>query len=291
MPDEHTQPYDGLARWLAEDTADDPSMPRTATDDDERPRRRRNLRIAALALPWVITLGALVATAGIGDPPADHVGGRRSSGVAAADGAPRPGGVQPSAADHGSEGEPAAADTAATGARRPPDGLTGVAIGLVRDAITARHGDTTRAVDVATAERPRPLERGHWLVRVRVVVLAGDTRRWRSATHEVWAVPVAARAGGVVGVDHPWRVASERPRIVPTGWHTAEVDRSAVTAALRRIAARPADDLDAQRHPDLTGIIRVRTAADDGAHVWLGTEPDVHVLGAGERVVAEEDAS
>jgi hypothetical protein len=270
MSDERAQPYDGLARWLGEED-DDPSMPRSSGGDDERPRRR-HIRAVGLVAPWVITLVVLVVTSSAGGPAGDASHPPAGDRVVAA------GGDGPS---------PERRSGPDAGAQRTPDGLGATATALVRDAITGRHGDTTRAVDVATAERPRPLGGAHWLVRVRAVVLRGDARRWRTATHEVWAVPMATRAGRVVGIDRPWRVAVERPRIATTGWSAAEVDHAAVTAALRQVDARPADDLDAEQHPDLAGIIRVRTAADGGAHVWLGTQPDLHVLGAGDRRAAE----
>ena len=277
MTDERAQPYEGLARWLGEDTGDDPSMPSTAAGGRDGPRRGR-IRALALVVPWLATLAVLAATTRTGDapagtPPAPPVSDAGEQSHAATAGHPTP--------DRG--GQPPD-DTAATatpdGGQQPPDDLAATATGLVRDAITGRHGDTVRAVDVATAEPAHPLGGDHWVVRVRAVVLRGDTRRWRSATHEVWAVPMAARAGQVVGTDHPWRVSSERPRITVSGWVPAGADRAAVADALRRSGMRPADDLDAQRHPDLGGILRVRTAARGGGHVWLATEPHLRVLGA-----------
>lgn len=275
MSDERAQPYDGLARWLGEDDGDDATMRSVPGDGDERPRRR-HIRAVGLVAPWVITLAVLLATFSAGDASRLPAGDRVV--VAGRDG-PRSAPTQPPS--------PARRSGPDAGGQRTPDGVAAAATGLVRDAITGRHGDTTRALDVATAERPRPLGDDHWLVRVRVVVLRGDARRWRTAAHEVWAVPMAVHTGRVVGVDRPWRVAVERPRIAATRWSAAAVDHAAVAAALRQIDARPADDLDAQQHPDLAGIIRVRTAADGGAHVWLGTQPDLHVLGAGDRRAAQ----
>jgi hypothetical protein len=304
MPDERAQPYEGLTRWLHEDTGDDPSMPGTAPDERDGPRRGR-IRAIALALPWLVTLAVLAATTWTGDAPAGpppaapaSEAGEQSHPPTAGHpipdgGAQPPDGLTASAAPDG-DGQPPddpAATSTPEGEQRPPDGLAAIATGLVRDAITGQRGDTVRAVDVATAEPADPLGGDHWLVRVRAVVLRGDTRRWRSAAHEVWAVPMAAHAGQVIGVDRPWRVSSGRPRITVSGWGPASVDRAAVTDALHRSGTRPADDLDPQRHPDLGGIIRVRTAAGGGSHVWLATEPHLHVLGAGPGTTVSESPS
>jgi hypothetical protein len=288
MPDERAQPYEGLTRWLHEDTGNDPNLPDTAPDERDGPRRGR-IRAIAIALPWLVTLAVLAATTRTGDAPA----GPPPAAPASEAGGQPPEGLTATATPD-SDGHPpddAGAPSAPDGDQRPPDGLAAIATGLVRDAITGQRGDTVRAVDVATAEPADPLGGDHWLVRVHAVVLRGDTRRWRSAAHEVWAVPMAARAGQVIGVDRPWRVSSGRPRITVSGWVPASVDRAAVADALHRGGTRPADDLDPQRHPDLGGIIRVRTAAGGGSHVWLATEPRLHVLGAGPGTTASEGPS
>jgi hypothetical protein len=162
-----------------------------------------------------------------------------------------------------------------------PDGVAATAVRLTRDALTGRDGTVTTAVDVAIAEPPLPLGPDQWLVRVQAVVLRGDTRRWRSATHETWAVPVGVRHEAHVGLEAPWRVALEEPVVTRPDWQAATVDERAVRSALRTVGARGAPDLAAQQHPALPHVIRVRIAGPEPAgHIWLTTEPTERVLGA-----------
>jgi hypothetical protein len=197
--------------------------------------------------------------------------------------------VVPSQADDSSP-EPAAAarerddapaDSVAGATPPTPTGIAAAAVRLVRDAVTGRRAGATAAIDVAVPEPPRPLNSHQWMVRVQTVVLRGDARRWRSATHEVWAVPVGLRAGRAVGLDHPWRVSIETPLIAPVDWSAATVDEDAVRAALRAVDARAAQDMGAQQHPTIADVIRVRIADTEQArYVWLTTQPAIRVLGA-----------
>ena len=176
------------------------------------------------------------------------------------------------------------------GATPVPAGAAATAVRLVRDAVTRRHADTSAALDVAVAEPPRPLGTNQWAVRVQAVVLRGDARRWRSATHEVWVVPVGLHAGRPVGLDHPWRVATEAPTIMRESWNAAAVDQPAVRSALRAIGVRAGHDLQAQQHPTLPNIIRVRVI--DGGQtrrLWLTTRPAVRVVGATEGATAPSE--
>lgn len=308
MSDHRSQPFEGLARWLADDPGDDPSIPRATTADagdnratphdatpagtaapydratpDHRvvPNRRRTsarrgTRAAALVAPWLVALAVLAVPARTNstrspraDPPAVDVVPSQADDWSS----------QPAATARNRDDAPANSVAGAT----PPThaGVAAAGVRLVRDAVTGRRAGTTAAIDVAVPEPPRPLNSEQWMVRVQTVVLRGDARRWRSATHEVWAVPVGLRAGRAVGLDRPWRVSIETPLIAAVDWSAATVDEDAVRAALRAVDARPAHDMGAQRHPTIADVIRVRIAdAGHARYVWLTTKPTIRVLGA-----------
>ena len=262
MSDDPALRFDGLTQWLGEDPDDAPPPTGGANAPDREPggdRRRRSsprriARAGALVAPWLVALAVLVSSTGTTDPAAD---------------ATPPVAPQPPPTPEGTATSPVPAGAAATAVR------------LVRDALTRQHAGASAAVDVAVAESPQPLGADQWAVRVQAVVLRGDARRWRSATHETWVVPVGLHAGRPVGLDHPWRVATEDPAVTPVRWSAAAVDERAVRSALRTIGVRAARDLHAQQHPALAHIVRVRVA--DGyqiRHLWLTTRPTVHVVGA-----------
>ncbi len=167
------------------------------------------------------------------------------------------------------------------GRRTADDAIAGpVAVRLVRDAVTSTGDGTATALDAAAAEPPDPLGDDLWIVRVHAVVLHGDRRRWRSASHEIWAVPVGRRNGAVVGLDHPWRVADGADRIVDTAWEPAAVDLDEVRTALRRAGIPAVADLRAERHPQRVALLRaVIGAGPHQRHVWLRTTPVLEVLG------------
>jgi hypothetical protein len=298
MSDDRAQPFVGLAQWLGEDpdgdAPPDDREPDPHTPSGRAPRRgasRRTARAIALVAPWLVALAALAAPTGRASHQPGPVApdGRQTSADARPDHGVTPPASEIAAAASVSE-IAAAASASETGAPAPsmaadagpvPPGTAATAVRLVRDAVTGRHGDTTAAVDVAVAEAPRPLGPDQWLVRVQTVVLRGDARRWRSATHETWAVPIGLRSGTPVGLDAPWRVAIDDPVITTAEWGAADVDEDAVRSALRSIGARAAQDMHAQQHPTLTHVVRVRVAeAGRTRRVWLTTHPTVRVLGA-----------
>lgn len=303
MSDDHTRPFEGLNRWLGDEADASPSMP-TADPADREERSgaaRRAFRGGALLLPWLLAAVVVVtATAGPPGAPAPEArtaaggpgGGSARTDAPRADGATArpPGAPDATASDEtGAAQPPGAADagarpagTAPPGAEVGADALLGAtAVGLVRDTVTGRRGGRTSALDVAVPEPPRPLAGDEWLVRVHVVVLRGDARRWRSATHEVWAVPLGVVDGRPVGRDRPWRVDAGTPRVDAGRWTPATVDEHAVRAAVRATGARPATDLAAEQHPTAAEIVRVRvTGAGPARRVWLRTDPGVAVLGA-----------
>lgn len=269
MSDDHTRPFEGLNRWLGDEADASPSMP-TADPADREERSgaaRRAFRGGALLLPWLLA-AVVVVTATAGPPGAPDATASDETGAA----------QPPGAADAGAR----PAGTAPPGAEVGADALLGAtAVGLVRDTVTGRRGGRTSALDVAVPEPPRPLAGDEWLVRVHVVVLRGDARRWRSATHEVWAVPLGVVDGRPVGRDRPWRVDAGTPRVDAGRWTPATVDEHAVRAAVRATGARPATDLAAEQHPTAAEIVRVRvTGAGPARRVWLRTDPGVAVLGA-----------
>lgn len=279
MPDESSRPYDGLARWLS----DEHPLPVDPAAVDPPPRRRQ-LRTIILTLPWVAMLVVLTTTALTDDattddsvtPPVATPGATDLGGATSVTG----GAIEPDTAVTGADAAGAREVSGTTGARdhEPPGAVAAVAVGLVRDAVTTSTDSASSAVDLATAGGALALGPEQWLVRVRVVLLRGDTRRWRTATHEIWAVPVGTRSGQVVGLETPWRVARDRPSVASLEWSPTRVDDAMVRAALARADIEPDDDLDAQRHPDLVGIVRVRTAAH-GHYVWLRIQPEPQVLG------------
>lgn len=262
MPDDSAPPFESLSRWLGDDAHDEPGLPSATPTDRARHRRppRRVIRAAALLLPWLIILAVLGARA------ADMATDTTTS----PGGGPSPASAARSPGHLAEAGDPPA----------PADQMGALAVRLVRDALTGRRADGTTAVDVATPESPRALGSDQWLVRVHVVVLRGDARRWRSATHEVWAVPVGLRPAGAVGLERPWRVATDHPRVRSGRWSAASVDEAAVRVALRGAGLRAAEALDAERHPAIAGIVRVR-AADGGrtTRIWVRTTPTAQVLG------------
>jgi hypothetical protein len=289
MPDDPAQPFDGLTRWLSDDASDSPSMPTPPAahrEDSRQPSLRRGARAAMLAAPWVIVVAVLVSPLRTTGSQATGVTGPAqpsptATGAASpADTASPPGVASP--ADTASPAGAAPPGVAPPGVTPPAPGSAGAtATRLVRDALTGAHAGRVTAVDVAVPEAPRWLGAGQWMVRVHAVVLHGDAQRWRSATHEIWAAPLGMHSGRLVGLDHPWRVATDDARIAPSRWEPAAVDEAAVRSALRTVGAQPAGDLHAEQHPAITDIIRVRVAG--GArqrHVWLRIRPTVHVLGA-----------
>jgi hypothetical protein len=228
-------------------------------------------RIVALLAPWIVVLAVLAA--------AQHTTGDTVRTTADRDGAAT---TLASDAATASATIPAGApsDMAGEGSSVPaPADVPATAVRLVRDAVTGRHAGATTAIDVAVPEAPRSLGADQWLVRVHAVVLRGDTRRWRSATHEVWAVPLGMSGEQVVSLDTPWPVATTRPRVARGRWTSEVVDQKAVRTALREAGLRPAGNLAAERHPQVPYIIRVRTAGAQGRHVWLRTAPTMQVLG------------
>jgi hypothetical protein len=291
MSDDRIQPFDGLVRWLADDPGVNTSMPPGPPADDghdsatpdhgvkrDETRRsaRRGMRAAALVAPWLVVLAVLAAPARTsGTSP-------RRTGQPAVHVAPSPADDwSPEPANAPREPDDTFTDSAARATPPVPAGIAAAAVRLVRDAVTGRRAGATAAMDVAVPEPPQPLDSDQWLVRVQAVVLRGDARRWRSATHEVWAVPVGLRAGQAIGLDHPWRVATETPRITPGDWAATAVDDDAVRAALHAVGAQPAQELGAQQHPTIAHVIRVRVAdAERTRRVWLTTEPTMRVLGA-----------
>lgn len=289
-----TSQYDSLTRWLGEDTDDHPSLP-PDTGPVATPPWRKLARVGALALPWMLMLVVVLATTGTSTPGPDADGARTvttPSGGGTTTGRPEGGTTEHatdrSAADIAVPGDdqPVASGVAADGpdavavADIPAD-VAASAVGLVRDAVTISTDDTSSALDVATAEPPQPLGSEQWLVRVRAVVLRGDAREWRSATHEVWAVAVGVRDQRVIGLDVPWRVSRQRPRVAALEWSAARVDDAAVRTALEHAGIEPASDLEPEQHAALPDIVRVRTTDGQGnGHVWVRTTPEPQVLGA-----------
>jgi hypothetical protein len=249
-------------------------MPSTPAADRERPRRpslRRGTRAAALVAPWVLVVAVLASP--LRTPGTTATTGSQASGGTASGGT----------AATRSSAAPSAAETASPAGAAPPApaGAGATATRLVRDAVTGRNEGTTTAIDVAVPETPRWLGSQVWLVRVHAVLLHGDAQRWRSATHEIWAVPMGVQAGRLVGLDHPWRVATDDSRIAPAHWEPATVDEATVRAALLTVGAQPVHDLHAEQHPEVAEIIRVQVAVGTHRHhVWLRTTPSVRVLGA-----------
>jgi hypothetical protein len=231
-----------------------------------RRRPRRFTRIAALLAPWIVALAVLAAAPHTtGTTPVRDTGGR--------DATPAP------APSHAAPAPSASADATA------PADATAAAVRLVRDAVTGRRSGVTTAIDVAVPEEPEALGADQWLIRVHAVVLRGDARRWRSAVHEVWAVPIGISDGHAIALEEPWPVANEHARVTPGRWDAEAVDEAAVRSTLRAAGMRPAPDLAAERHPQIPHVIRVRVAGPGARHVWLRTTPSMHVLGAGAEAV------
>ncbi len=237
---------DDLRRWLGDDarpraTSGTPHHDRRAP----RWRRRSTLLITAATIPWLL-MGALVMAGAL--PPWE--------------GSPDVAGPDP--ARRGTRGATAGA----------------VAVRLVRDAVTSTGDGVATALDAAAAEPPDPLHDDTWIVRVHAVVLHGDRRRWRSATHEIWAAPVGRRDGAIVGLDHPWRVARGADRIVELAWQPADVDLDEVRAALRRVGLPATADVRVERHPHLASVLRAVVGQEPGEHhVWLRRARTIEVLG------------
>lgn len=266
-----------LRRWLGQEGA-----PASAGHDDvdDPPRRWTPPRVALALLvlaPWVV-LGALALT-GVRDP---STTARSSDGAGPAGtatdhpaGAPTDGATPPSAAPAAQAGH----TDDATVADAVPAAVRPTAVRLVRDAVT-RTGARSMALDTAAAEAVDALTVDTWAVRVHAVVLRGDRRRWRTATHEVWVAPVGLRGGRVVGLDRPWRVATIDGGIAPTTWDRADVDPDAVRAALDDAGISHGDDLVVQRHPTLPSVVRVTTTGT--RRVWVRLTPEPVVVGHGD---------
>lgn len=255
---------------MRQDADPTPSMP-TAAAENPRPLRngrwRRGVRPGVVAAPWVLAL-ALLAMRG---PGLDHAA---------------PPGAAP---DGDSTVIPSDIPTAVAGSDIPTgdaDGRAAVtaeatAVRLVRDAVTRRRGDRVTALDVAAPERARPLEPAVWMVRVHAVVLQGDRRRWHSAAHEIWAVPISTADGRTVGLEHPWRVAQSDGGVEAGPWQPAEIAEGQVHAALRAAGLQPADDMPIERRPGMTGVLRAGIVTDGvSGHAWLRTGPPLEVLGS-----------
>jgi hypothetical protein len=274
--DAETSPEDALRRWLGEDASTV-----TAADDetDEGPGRtpRRLAIVLLVLLPWVALALAIAA----GDPasPADPPDDATDSPVAVAEHTAADAGRRP-APRTGTEDARSTSDgertTVGDDDRRPvPAGVGPTALRLVRDAVT-RSGARTSALDAAAVERPVRMSDGLWIVRVHAVVLRGDRTRWRSADHEVWAVPIGRRGGHLIGLERPWRVSAAPTRTATTAWRGTTVDAAAARAALGRAGVDVAR-VEAQRHPTVRTIVRVRTGQ---GWVWLRTAPRLAVIGS-----------
>lgn len=273
-------PSHDLRRWLGED-----DTPTRAAHDavDDPPRRWTGPRVTLVLLvlaPWIV----LVALALSGAP-----GGSTAVRPADRDGTGDPATVQPAGAPAAGAPTPSAAPTVLPGPDDDPTttpaapaiGTAPAAVGptavrLVRDAVT-RSGVRSMALDAAAAEEADPLAAGTWAVRVHAVVLRGDRRRWRTATHEVWVAPVGVRAGRVVGLDRPWRVATIDSDVARTTWRRVDVDTRAVRAALGDAGLDHGDDLVAQRHPTVPSVVRVTVAGR--RRVWVRMRPEPVVVG------------
>jgi hypothetical protein len=157
-----------------------------------------------------------------------------------------------------------------------PTAVAPTAVRLLRDAVT-RTGARSMALDAAAAEEVDTLAAGTWAVRVHAVVLRGDRRRWRTATHEIWVAPVGLHDGRLVGLDRPWRVATLDGDIAQTTWDRADVDTRAVRRALDEAGIDHRDDLVVQQHPTVPSIVRVSTTGT--RHVWVRLTPEPAVIG------------
>lgn len=257
---------DDLRRWLGESTVPPDTSDRNADDRTvARWSPRRLTRFAAIVLPWLVTVVVVLAA----DPmPA------------------RPATAPPQAVQRGGSPAPVAtspAPVAASAAPTPaaPTPAAGpLAVGAVRDAVTRTGDTTTTALDSAAAEPAQRLADAAWLVRVHAVVLRGDRRRWRSARHEIWAVPVGARGGTTVVLDQPWRVSTGSPPTARIGWKPADVDIDDVRRVLRRAGLPASPPVVVERHPVLPDVLRATTGTRSGpAHVWLRSAPSLAVLG------------
>ncbi|HEX6254726.1 MAG TPA: hypothetical protein VFZ70_02850 [Euzebyales bacterium] len=292
--DAGTTPEDALRRWLGEDAS---TVTAGADETGQRGGRMpRRVGIAALVLlPWAALALAVVSgdttsstgapragmnPAGTADRHETPDGGGRSMPTAGAPATGDPAREPTDAVDDESAGDDGPT-TAGDGGRPAPAGIGPTALRLVRDAVT-RTGAQTSALDTAAVERPTRLAAGVWLVRVHAVVLRGDRTRWRSADHEIWAVPVGRRGGDLVGLEQPWRVSAAPTRTATTAWRRTTVDTAAVRTALRR-AGFDAARVDVRRHPTLDAILRVRT---DHGWVWVRSTPRPGVLGAEPQVTS-----
>lgn len=258
---------DDLRRWLDDAIPPQPTVHREENRSRHGPRWRRLMVTTALVVPWTVVVLAVQLG---GDDPRE----------------PEPVPARPAPTTGPIATPPTPSARPFDGPQPPaPAAAEPLAIRLVRDAVTRTGTATTTALDTAAAEPARAVAGAGatWIVRVHAVVLRGDRRRWRSSSHEVWAVPIGRRDGAVVGLDTPWRVASGDPRRLEPAWQPANVDVDAVRGALRRAGIPGPKDLVVERHRSLPGVLRAVDETRSGrAHVWLRTSPSLAVLGGGE---------
>lgn len=268
-----------LRRWLGDEDA----PARAIRDAGDDPSRRWTAPRTALALlvaaPWVVLM-ALAVTGAAG--PSTTTTSTDGAGTAAAAThrpvAPTDGTATPSA---GPPVDPRSGDAPPASDARPEGDASPAAVGptavrVVRDAVT-RTGARSMALDAAAVEAVDTLAAGTWAVRVHAVVLRGDRRRWRTASHEIWVAPVGLHDGRVVGLDRPWRVATLDGDIAQTTWGRADVDTRAVLRALDEAGIARGDDLVAEQHPTVPSIVRVTTTGT--RRVWVRLTPEPVVVG------------
>lgn len=279
-----------LRRWLGEAAVPPPTGEVSHDGTVARRSRRRMAVAAAIAVPWVVVLVAVLSD---GAPPSRGAALPAHRTTSRAGLASEPAGSATERAESTTDpvAEPTEPATEAVDPAEPADPADGndhgapaaagpVAVGAVRDAVTSTGDTTSSALDVAAAEPARRLADATWIVRVHAVVLSGDGRHWRSANHETWVVPVGSRRGTVVALDRPWRVAHGAPPSTQVRWEPTDVDIDDVRVALRRAGLPAPSDIAVERHPVLTGVLRATAHSRDGtSRVWLRSTPRLAVLG------------